>query len=94
MVSREDVQYVAHLSRIHLEEREIQALTKDLEGILSYIDTLKKVDVSLVAPTSHVLPLKNVFRADTLRPSLTQGQAIDIAVAQADGAFTVPQIIE
>ena len=94
MISKKDVEYVASLARIHLKEDEANHLAKDLEQILGYINKLNALDVSTAEPTSHVLPLKNVHREDTVRPSLTQQEALKISVQQQDGFFKVPKIIE
>ena len=94
MLSKEEVQYIASLSRIHLEPQEVEAFTQTLGGILHYIEKLEKLEVTNIKPTSHVLPLKNVFREDKVRPSLSQEEALKIAVASAHGAFKVPQVIE
>lgn len=94
MISEKDVRYVAGLARIHLRDEEAGRLTKDLEKILEYIDQLNTLDVADVQPTSHVLPLKNVYREDTVRPSLTQQEALNISVEQQDGSFKVPKVIE
>jgi len=94
MITKKDVQYIAHLSRIHLAEDEIAKLTTSLESILGYIEKLNKLDVSKVKPTSHVLPLKNVFRKDAPRPSLTQAQAIKSSPETYKGSFKVPQVVE
>ncbi len=94
MLSKEDVRYIAHLSRIHLQDQEVERLTKELEGILHYIEKLQKLNVEGVKPTSHVLPLKNVYREDVLRPSLKQSEVMDISVVNQKGSFKVPQVIE
>jgi len=94
MLSKEEVLYIAHLSRIHLTDDEVERLTKDLTAILGYIDKLSQLDVSRVEPTSHVLPLKNVFREDTVTPSLAQDEVLALAIAHHKGSFKVPQIIE
>ncbi|MBF0521810.1 MAG: Asp-tRNA(Asn)/Glu-tRNA(Gln) amidotransferase subunit GatC [Candidatus Omnitrophica bacterium] len=94
MISKNDVKYVASLSRIHLKDEEVQALTQDLERILGYIKNLEKLDTSHVEPTSHVLPLKNVFREDIIKPSFSQQEALKISVEQQNGFFKVPKIIE
>ena len=94
MITKKDVQYIAHLSRIHLAEDEVASLTKNLEGILTYIEKLKKLDVKDVKPTSHVLPLENVFREDSVRASLPQNAVMDMAVEKNKGSFKVPQVIE
>ncbi|MCK5082444.1 MAG: Asp-tRNA(Asn)/Glu-tRNA(Gln) amidotransferase subunit GatC [Candidatus Omnitrophica bacterium] len=94
MISEKDVQYVAGLARIHLKDEEAGRLTKDLEKILDYINKLDTLDVADVQPTSHVLPLKNVYREDKVRPSLTQQEALKISVEQHEGSFKVPKVIE
>ena len=94
MFSEKDVKYIAGLSRIHLEANEILLLTKNLEEILQYVDKLKTLDVTKVEPTSHVLPLQNVFRKDQVKPSLGQQKALQIAVEQHKASFKVPRVIE
>ena len=94
MLTKEEVRYIASLSRIHLEEREVEYLTTNLAGILHYIEKLKKLDVSNIDPTSHVLPLKNVYRNDVVKPSLPQQEAVKISENQFNGFFKVPQVIE
>ncbi len=94
MLSKKEVENIASLSRIHLKPNEIEHHTKNLTGILDYIAKLEKLDVSNVKPTSHVLPIKNVFREDTVKPSLAQEEALKISPSQKDGSFKVPQVIE
>ena len=93
-ITEKDVRTIASLSRIYLRDEEIQRLTKDLEGILDYIAKLEKLDTSLVEPTSHVLPLRNVFREDVFKESLGQKDVLKIAVEQTQGSFKVPKVIE
>ena len=94
MLSPEQVRYIASLSRIHLQETEINSLTQKLGNILQYIEKLEKLDVTGVNPTSHVLPLKNVYREDKVLPSLPQAEVMRFAVNHHNGSFKVPQVIE
>ena len=94
MLNKEEVRYIASLSRIDLEENEVEILTKSLADILNYIEKLKKLDVSNVKPTSHVLPLENVYREDEVKPSLPQKEALQASVEQHNGSFKVPKVIE
>lgn len=89
-----DVSYVAHLARLSLSPEEEQTLGAQLGGILGYIEKLKEVDVSVVEPTAHAFPLVNVVRPDSVRPSMSQGDALKNAPAQANGLFIVPKIVE
>ncbi|MCK5214676.1 MAG: Asp-tRNA(Asn)/Glu-tRNA(Gln) amidotransferase subunit GatC [Candidatus Omnitrophica bacterium] len=94
MITKVTVKYIAGLSRIHLQDSELEKLTYELEGILDYIKNLEKLDVSKVTPTSHVQPIKNVFREDNVEDSLKQEDALGFAIAQSQGSFRVPQVIE
>jgi aspartyl-tRNA(Asn)/glutamyl-tRNA(Gln) amidotransferase subunit C len=89
-----DVKYVAHLARLSLSAEEEQRIGSQLGHILGYIEKLKEVDVSGVEPTAHTFPLVNVTRADEVRPSLSQEEALRNAPAQANGLFIVPKIVE
>lgn len=94
MLSREDIRYIASLSRIHLKEDEVQYFTEQLGQILGYVEKLKSLNTQGVEPTSHVLPLQNVYREDHVQPSLPQNEALKIAVSSHKGYFKVPQVIE
>lgn len=89
-----DIEYVAGLARIELSAKEKKKLGQDLGDILSYIEKLKELDVGKVEPMSHVLPLKNVFRQDKLKDSLSADQAVANAPARKNSFFSVPRVIE
>ena len=94
VITVDEVQKIASLARVHLEGRELERLTQDLEGILHYVDKLQKLDVSKTPPTSHVFPLKNVYREDKVKPSLSPQEALKIAPDAHRQCFRVPQVIE
>lgn len=89
-----DIQYVAQLARIALTPDEEKKLAAQLGGILGYIEKLKELDISKVEPTAHAVPLVNVTRADEIRESLSNEEALQNAPAKANGLFIVPKIVE
>jgi len=89
-----DVKYVANLARISLSPAEEEKLGAQLNNILGYIEKLKELDVANVEPTAHAVPLINVFRADEIRPSISNEDALRNAPAKANGLFVVPKIVE
>lgn len=93
MISRDDVAHLAQLARIELEATEIDHLAGQLEVILGAVARVQEVAGANVAPTSHPLPLKNVFRPDVIRPSLTPEEALSGAPASEEQRFRVPQIL-
>lgn len=93
-ITRKDVEQVALLSRLEIAETDVQKFTGQLNAILEYVNVLSSVNTEGVEPTAHVLPLKNVMRADVARPSLNRELALSNAPEQEDGYFKVPKIIE
>ena len=93
-ISKKDVIYIANLARLGLTEQEVEHFQGQLDGILAYIDQLKKVDVSEVPPTAHVLDIKNVYRPDEVKPSLDPQKALRIAPAAQGNFYKVPKVIE
>jgi len=93
MISREEVQHVARLARLHLTDDELERMREQLDAILAYIDKLRQLDVDGVEPTSHAVPLMDVMRDDALGPCLTQDEALANAPDRADEFFRVPRII-
>ena len=89
-----DVKYVANLARVALSPDEEEKLGVQIKNILGYIEKLKELDVSNVEPTAHAVPLINVFRADEIRPSLSNEEALRNAPSKANGLFLVPKIVE
>ncbi|MBM3656120.1 MAG: Asp-tRNA(Asn)/Glu-tRNA(Gln) amidotransferase subunit GatC [Actinobacteria bacterium] len=92
-ISRDDVANLAKLARIDLSEDELAGLVKELSVILDAVARVQEVAGSDVPPTSHPLPLVNVFRQDQVRPSLTPEEALSGAPAQEGKRFKVPQIL-
>lgn len=93
-ITRKDVENVALLSRLEIPETEIETYTDNLNAFLEYADVLSSLNTEGVKPTAHVLPLKNVFRADEVQPSLSRDLALSNAPEQEDGYFKVPKIVE
>ena len=94
MISRQDVQHVARLARLHLSDDELDRMREQLDAILAYVDKLRQLDVEGVEPTSHAVPLVDVMRDDALAPCLTQDEALANAPDRVDAFFRVPRIIE
>ena len=92
-ISRDDVANLAKLARIDLSEDELNHLSQELSVILDAVARVQEVASADVPPTSHPLPLKNVFREDEVRPSLLPKDALSGAPAQEEQRFKVPQIL-
>lgn len=89
-----DIKYVANLARIRLTEAEINNFKGQFADILSYMEKLNKVDTAKVPPTSHILPVKNIFREDQVDESLPPEKALNNAPQKKGNLFKVPRIVE
>ncbi len=93
-ISLKEVSHIAHLARLELSQEELERFSVQLSNILSYMEKLNELDTSDIEPTSHVIPLKNVFREDQVFPSLSVQDALRNAPEKSDNFFRVPRIIE
>jgi aspartyl-tRNA(Asn)/glutamyl-tRNA(Gln) amidotransferase subunit C len=92
-LSRDEVAKLAGLARIEMSEDELVSLSKEFTVILDAVARVQDVASADVAPTSHPLSLRNVFRPDVVVPSLSPEDALSGAPAQEDQRFRVPQIL-
>ncbi len=88
-----DIEKIALLARLKLTEEEQLRLGRQFEGILQHIDQLNQLDTENVEPTSHVLPLQNVFREDEVKTLFEDGKYLSLAPRQDKDHYEVPQII-
>lgn len=93
-VTRADVASLARLARIALTDDELDALSSQLDGILTAVARVGEVAVESIPPTSHAVQLTNVFRADEVRPCLDSREVLAAAPAAEDGRFRVPRILD
>jgi aspartyl-tRNA(Asn)/glutamyl-tRNA(Gln) amidotransferase subunit C len=89
-----EVEHVAELARLRLDEREKILFLEQLSAILDYAAVIQGVDTSSVPPTASVLPLENVMREDQARPSLPAEDVLANAPDQLDSFFRVKAILE
>jgi aspartyl-tRNA(Asn)/glutamyl-tRNA(Gln) amidotransferase subunit C len=92
-LTAEDVASLARLARIELSEAELEVLAPQLDVILESVARVSEVAAQDIPPTSHALPLTNVFREDELRPSLRREQVLAGAPAAEQTRFRVPRIL-
>ncbi|GAA3678816.1 Asp-tRNA(Asn)/Glu-tRNA(Gln) amidotransferase subunit GatC [Nonomuraea antimicrobica] len=92
-ITRDEVAHLARLSRLALTGDELDHYATQLDAIIEAVAKVTEVAAEDVPPSSHALPLTNVFRADEVRQSLTPDQALSGAPAVEDDRFRVPRIL-
>jgi aspartyl-tRNA(Asn)/glutamyl-tRNA(Gln) amidotransferase subunit C len=93
-IERAEVEHVARLARLALSEEELELFQSQLSRILDHAARVTALDTVGVEPTSHAIPLVNVFRRDEIAPPLTQQEALSNAPLAEDGFFRVPRILD
>jgi len=92
-ISNAEVEHIAWLARIELSEDEKKLFLTQFNDILAYFQKINKVDTTGIEPTRHVLEIKNVFREDEARPSLSIEEVFKNAPRKERGYFKAPRII-
>ena len=93
-ITRAEVQHVARLARLGLDEEEMDLLAAELDHILDAMEALRQLDTSAIPPTAQVIPLRNVMRDDVARPSWPVDEVMLNAPAIKDGHFLVPPVLD
>ncbi len=92
-ISRDELAHLADLARIDLSDAELDHLAPQLSVILESVASINGVASEDIPPTSHALPLTNVFRDDVVRPGLTAAEALSGAPEVEQQRFKVPRIL-
>lgn len=93
MIDKQVVEKVAKLSRLELDEAEVELYAEQLNQILDTMEGLQQIDTEGILPLAHVLPIENVLREDEVGECFTQEIVLANAPEQADGMFQVPKIV-
>jgi aspartyl-tRNA(Asn)/glutamyl-tRNA(Gln) amidotransferase subunit C len=92
-ITEEQVAYVANLAQIGLDETQKPRMTKDLDQLLDFMQILHTVDTEGVEPLTHVFPLTNVMRPDTVVAFDDRAALLANAPEHTEEAFVVPKIV-
>jgi len=93
-ITRPEVEHVARLARLALNDDELDALTGQMDAILGYVEQLNELNTEGILPTAHAVPMENAFRPDQTKPSIGVDKALQNAPDAGDGCFRVPKVIE
>jgi len=93
-VTKDDVQYMAHLARLQLKNEEAEGLKEDMNKILGYMDKLDQLDTSDVEPLEHVTEQPTALRKDIAKEPLSHDDALKNAPDADSDYFRVPRVIE
>ncbi len=92
-ITVDDVEKIAKLAKLSFTDEEKEKFTEQLRQIISYVEKLNELDVENIPATYHVLEVKNVFRKDEAKPSMSQEKVLENAPSAKKGYFSVPKVI-
>ena len=92
-ITKEEVNKVAHLARLELNENEINNHAEQLEKILDYIRQLEEIDTDDIPCTTRAIEVLNVFRKDEKKKSDCNEELLELAPSKEDKYFKVPKIM-
>jgi aspartyl-tRNA(Asn)/glutamyl-tRNA(Gln) amidotransferase subunit C len=90
MLDRDQVLHVARLARLELNDEEVDRMAAELSKVLDHIEAIRELDLEGVPPTSHVVDVVNVLRADEPTPSLPREVILAAAPEPLNDGFGVP----
>ncbi len=92
-ITRDEVAHLARLSRLALTEQELDHFAGQLDVIIAAVARVQEVAAEGIPPTTHALPVTNVFRDDVIDDCLGARAVLDQAPAADQGRFRVPRIL-
>jgi aspartyl-tRNA(Asn)/glutamyl-tRNA(Gln) amidotransferase subunit C len=90
MLDREQVLHVARLAKLELDDAAIERMSAELSKVLDHVERIRELDLENVAPTSHVVDVSSVLRADEPIECLPRELVLEAAPEPVNGGFGVP----
>jgi aspartyl-tRNA(Asn)/glutamyl-tRNA(Gln) amidotransferase subunit C len=92
-IGRADVAHLARLARLAVTDEELDVFAGQLDIILAAVARVTEVAADDIPPTSHAVPMTNVYRPDAVVESLPREAVLAGAPSVEDDKFRVPRIL-
>lgn len=93
-IGPDDINQIAHLARLKIDEQDIPKLSDDLGNILSLVDQLQAVNTDNISPMAHPMDAVQILRKDVVTETNNRDKYQKVAPNTEDGLYLVPQVIE
>ena len=94
MITREQVEHIARLAKLELDETELERMTRELDRILGYMELLNELDASTAEPTAQVQVEPTELREDVAQHGLDREQVLEQSPSSSHGGFAVPAFVD
>ena len=89
-----EIEKIAHLARLHIDEKETVEVARRITDILALIDQMQSVDTDEVTPLAHPFDAIQRLRSDEVTEDDQREYLQSIAPKTQDGLYLVPKVIE
>ncbi|MBI5183894.1 MAG: Asp-tRNA(Asn)/Glu-tRNA(Gln) amidotransferase subunit GatC [Nitrospinae bacterium] len=93
-ITKEKVKHIAMLARLEIDEEEEERFAQQLSDVLNHMEKLDQLDTEDVEPTSHILPIQNVFKEDEIKDIFPMTDPLSSAPQKEYGHYRVPKVVE
>ena len=93
-LSKQDIEYIAHLARLEVDQGEIPDYEAKLGKIIEFIDELEKADTGDLMPMAHPLAMSQRLRPDEVTEANERKHLQANASETSNGLYVVPRVIE
>ncbi|MEM9857286.1 MAG: Asp-tRNA(Asn)/Glu-tRNA(Gln) amidotransferase subunit GatC [Bacteroidota bacterium] len=93
-IDKEHLYKIAHLARLEFDESTAEKMMEDMNRIISWVETLEKVNTDGVEPLTTMSHEINVLREDEVKNHLNHERALKNAPQKDADFFRVPKVIE
>lgn len=93
MITLQEIQHIARLSKVYLSPEEEAEMAKDLETILSYFQKIKELPTENILPALSPIEICNVVREDIEKASLPLDAIAKNSPSFEEGFFIVPKVL-
>lgn len=93
-LEKQDVEKIAHLARLALDEQDVPRYARELSNILNLVEQMNRVDTADVRPMAHPMDLSQRLREDRVTEADQRELFQSIAPLVQDGLYLVPKVIE
>ena len=93
-IDKDTVKHISKLSRISLDEKKIENLSKDLSSIMKFIEKLNELNTDKTTPLTSIINASLKSREDEVKDGKIRDQILKNSPEKNEGFFVVPKVIE